>query len=645
MRAALRFAVVAVGAAALSQAATLARYPYLQNVRSDRATILWTTLESVSSSSVQYSTDRSFSRSAPARVREFLPAETGLVFPYFQHEAELAGLSAGTQYFYRVIADGENMTPGDELRFRTAGTTAFRFLALGDSGQGSVAQRQIAARMIQEEVALVLHTGDIAYPDGTFSDFQARYFDIYRDLMKRVPIFPTPGNHEYHTRNAAPYLAMHSVPTEGVPAADRGRYYSFDWGNVHFVSLDSNAPLVNAVNGAGRMLDWLENDLQRTRRFWRVVYFHHAPYALGGNDNDPETRELTAMVRQRVLPILEGYDVALVLTGHEHSYQRSWFIRNGTPFTESGSGTLYITTGGGGGSLYPVKPSAFLAFGESAYHYLRGEVQGSRLTLRAIRPDGREIDTITLAPVPLISSDSTVNAASFTPSLAPGALVSIFGRSLAVEEILASSLPLPTELSGINVTLNGRRLPLLYVSGTQINTQLLFDVRGRATLRVNTPNGFSEALVTISEAAPAIFSASTDFGRLPAVVHSSGTLVSTASPAEPGETVLVFLTGLGQVNGEIAAGQPAPFSPLLSARVPVEAQLGGAAVTPSFAGLAPGFAGLYQVNLPIPELPSGTYTLRIVAGGISSNVVGVAVRSSLRETGPTARPSQRQASP
>ncbi len=112
------------------------------------------------------------------------------------------------------------------------------------------------------------------------------------------------------------------------------------------------------------------------------------------------------------------------------------------------------------------------------------------------------------------------------------------------------------------------------------------------------------------------------------MIHANGTLVSPSAPAETGEVVSVFLTGLGQVNGEITAGQP---SPPLTARVPVVAQLGAASVNPSYAGLAPGFAGLYQVNLTVPaELPTGTHKLRISAKENLSNTVDLSVRSTLR---------------
>ncbi len=621
--------MLGAGLAAPARAATLVRYPYLQNLRRSRVSILWTALES-SEGIVRFSTDRSFSSSVNARVRDFRPAETGLVFPFYQYHADLTGLRANTEYFYQVFVNGQNLTPGDELRFRTGDANPFTFLVFGDSGQGTPAQFQLAKRMIEENPApaLVLHAGDIAYGFGRFVEFQARYFDVYRDLMKRAPFFPCPGNHDYETRNAAPYLAVHAVPTEGVPQEDRGRYYSFDWANVHFVALDSNLPLADAVNGAGKMLEWLENDLRGARHFWRIVYFHHSPFASGLHEDDPVSR----MARERIVPVLERYGVQLVFCGHEHSYQRSQFLRNGAA-VGADDGTLYITTGGGGAGLYPVFSQTkccgpIVAFGESAHHYVRGEVDGSRITLRAIRVDGREIDRITLAPVRRTSVHAVVNAASFTPSLAPGSLVSVFGRNLALNENFVSQLPLPLELSGASVTLDGERLPLLYVSPTQINSRLPFKLSGQATLRVSTVIGSVEATLTISDAAPGIFLVPTEFGRLPAVLHTNYQLVSPQSPAETGEWLSVFLTGMGRVDGEIATGQPAPSSPLLRVSGPVAVRLDVATVLPSFAGLAPGFVGLYQVNFLVPQLPSGTYRLRILVGGASSNVVRIPVRSA-----------------
>lgn len=478
------------GQAALVEVTQLARHPYVQNLGSDRATILWTTRGSRESEvgTIEYSTDQNFTSSVTASVRKFLPLETGMAFPYYQYQAEISGLKAGTGYFYRVLADGQNLTALDELRFRTEASGPFSFLVFGDSGMDSLGQFQVAQKMINENPALVLHTGDVVYPSGTFEEYEQRYFDYYRNLMRRVPFYPVPGNHDYETKKGLPYLSVHALPSGDVPAADRGRYYSFDWGNAHFIALDSNTSLDDAVNRSGKMLEWLENDLKRTRLFWRVVYFHHPPYARGLNQDDPTL----AVVRERVVPILERYDVPLVFNGHEHSYQRSNPIKRGAS-VGAGAGTIYITTGGGGADLYSVVDSPFLAFGKSTYHYVRADVNGLKMTLTSISSHGVEIDTITLSPPPIISTIAMASISSASSVNAPRGLIRIRGQQFAAAEVYASSFLLPMELSGVTVTLDGRPLPLYYVSGNEITAQLRVTGRGRATVKVTTANGSAES--------------------------------------------------------------------------------------------------------------------------------------------------------
>src|SRR5262249_41006487 len=152
-----------------------------------------------------------------------------------------------------------------------------------------------------------------------------------------------------------------------------------------FVSIDAHQSLDRAVNSNGPMLRWLDNDLRSTRQFWRIVYFHYPPYATGQNVNDTQS----FWVRQYVVPILEKNGVQLVLSGHEHSYQRSVPIRKSS-IVDAAIGTSYFTSGGGGAILYPTPDKPLVAFRASEYHYLRAEVQGTRITVRSIRYDGVE---------------------------------------------------------------------------------------------------------------------------------------------------------------------------------------------------------------------------------------------------------------
>jgi uncharacterized protein (TIGR03437 family) len=592
-------------------AGTLVFPPSLQDARPDRVTVLWATAEPGLNELLCLSASGDSHNSA-ATARYFAPSETALGFDLYLYRAGLSGLAAATDYSCTIQVNG---VPAASLTFRTSGPGPFRFLVFGDSGEGTPEQGLIAARMLAEnDVRFVVHTGDIAYGDGTFSEFLTRHFNVYAPLMARAPFFPTPGNHEYYTRDAAPYLALHAPPSDGVPPSGIGRYYSFDWGDAHFVSIDSNL-LEN--ERAGEMLSWLERDLARTRRYWRIAVFHHPPYASGYHAAD----SLVATARQKLVPILEKHGVQLALSGHEHAYERTLALRGGSP-AATDDGTVYIITGGGGAWLHDTGESPLQAFAARAHHYLRVEVGEGQLRVDAVGLNGEVIDSVTIRPAPAIHAGGVVNAATLSSDLAQGALVSVFGRNLAVSERAAPACPLPKELGRTTVTLDGKPLPLLYASAGQLNLQLPYQVSGQRTLRIANPNGASEVRISIAEAAPGILSVN----GAPAVVHPDGQFVSQAYPATPGTYITIYMVGLGALDGPLEAGDPAPDQTLLRA-VDVEGvRFGSVTVAPSFAGLTPRFAGLYQVNVQVPRISPGQNPLQVVTRTAASNTVIIPVR-------------------
>ena len=131
-------------------------------------------------------------------------------------------------------------------------------------------------------------------------------------------------------------------------------------------------------------------------------------------------------------------------------------------------------------------------FSKSEHHYLRVAVRGAQLTVNATTTDGTIIDTLTLAPVPVIEAIGQIPAVSFDPDLVPGAIVRIVGRALASEEKYAGDVTPATDLAGTVVTLNDRPIELVYVSSNQLYGRLPFDVEGSITLRVTTGNGSDE---------------------------------------------------------------------------------------------------------------------------------------------------------
>jgi 3',5'-cyclic AMP phosphodiesterase CpdA len=473
-----------------AQAPLLCQRPYLQSVGADEATIVWSTTEP-GAADVELDAQVDPVLTVAAVTREFRPAETG-ISAFHQHTARIRGLRGGASFEYRVRHDGKVLARGNRVALAPSSPTPFTFHAFGDSGQATAAQRRIADLMAAGQPDLVLHTGDLAYSSGTFEEFQRTFFAYYGDLIGSAPFFPTPGNHDYVTRDAAPYRSMFTVPSEGVPEADRGRYYSFDWGNAHFVSLDSNAPLTAAVDEGGSMLDWFDRDLAATRRFWRIVFFHHPPYAAGTSEGDSQV----SLVRDYVVPILERHGVQLVLNGHHHSYQRTCRVRAGTR-VPAGTGTVYVTTGGGGGELYRVDAAPLLDAGKSAHHYCRGRVDGFRLTLHATDSDGAEVDELTLAPQPVIDQVRIAGSGIAGIGYFPRAVVRISGRHLAAGEQQAVGPFAPLELDGTVVHCNGVRMPLCAVAPGEIRGQLRVSARGPATVRVTTPNGWVETVAQL----------------------------------------------------------------------------------------------------------------------------------------------------
>ena len=218
---------------------------------------------------------------------------------------------------------------------------------------------------------------------------------------------------------------------------------------------------------------------------------------------------------------------------------------------------------------------------------------------------------------------AVASAASGTPNaISPGAIASLYGNGLAIGTAPATSFPLPTSLAGASVTVNGIPAPLLYATPTQINFQVPFEVApGSAVIGVSV-NGAAAGSITVPlfSAVPGIFLEAAGYA---AVVNQDGSINSADQPAPANSFLSAYVTGLGNVFPAVNSGIAATANTLTIA--PVTATIGGMAAKVSFAGLAPGFAGLYQVNIQTPQL-AGTYDLRIFVAGSGSNAASVSIR-------------------
>lgn len=290
-------------------------------------------------------------------------------------------------------------------------------------------------------------------------------------------------------------------------------------------------------------------------------------------------------------------------------------------------GIVWAISGAGGGSLIAYKASDLSQLFSDPLNGFLEFVTPTIADGKVFAAAGSNIEVygeLPAADQPAIKA--VVNAASFsTAALSPGMLFSIFGSWLAPLTASAPSVPLPLTLADVSVTVNGTEAPLLFVSPQQINAQMPSAVTtGQATVIVRVSGAASsQASVTISAAAPGIF---TDADEHAAALNADGTTNQDSDPAPAGSVVSVFFTGLGAVNQSMVDGEAAPATAVGLLTPSVTATIGGMPAAVQFAGLAPGWVGLGQVNLQVPALTTGTFPVVITVGASTSNPGNLSVQ-------------------
>jgi uncharacterized protein (TIGR03437 family) len=272
---------------------------------------------------------------------------------------------------------------------------------------------------------------------------------------------------------------------------------------------------------------------------------------------------------------------------------------------------------------------------------LRSSDAGVSLEMISFSADGGLVGVLSLpvqivanpdAP-PMIEELSTVNAAtqsSGTPH-APGELISIYGLNLASATAQVQALPLPTELGGARVLLGGEPIPLLYASSGQINAMIPFDAPIGVPLSLEVWRGevpASPVPLYVAPAVPGVFTQNQSGQGQGIIVDANYQLRNAANPARAGGALIIFLTGLGTTSPPIASGAAAPGPPFSTTDLAVSVSVGGVNAPVAFAGLAPGFAGLYQVNAVMPAGVTAADDAPVIvkAGDYAGPAVTIAVR-------------------
>ncbi len=377
---------------------SLWRWPYLESATATSVRVAWTTRNTGGRGVVRWAPGPDGPWTEVEAVTELFEAtRTAQGTDYVAYDATLGGLSEGTAYCYEIVEDGEVLARN--LRFETAWSGAerpVRMLVIGDSGTGSDGQLAVRDAFMTQEFDVFLHMGDMAYGDGRYDEFEAYFFDVYQDLMHRVPIFPTIGNHEYITNVGRPYRDVYHVLENAWRDEDRELYYSFDYGNIHFTSLDSNEatliPIYLDTNGrmTDDMFDWMIDDIGSSDAEWKIVFMHHPFYS-------SSERGIRQTSIRRFRSLLEQAGVDLILVGHDHHYERTNPLLNGCNSLEP-EGVTEIIAGGSGASLRVISDDQW--FSASAYNddysYLMLEVHGCRLHGQAFNTSNEVVDDFEL---------------------------------------------------------------------------------------------------------------------------------------------------------------------------------------------------------------------------------------------------------
>lgn len=417
----------------LSSSAVI-RGPYLQTGTPTSMTLRWRTCD-LTDSRIRYGSD-------PGNLNNVIDDAT----PTTEHEILIAGLNSDTQYYYSVGTSTQPLEGGDANHFfvtspvpGTAKPT--RIWVIGDSGSANADAQAVRDAYLSytgtSPTDLWLMLGDNAYLFGTDEQYQAAVFDMYPMLLRNSVVWPTLGNHDAEpfgsslSNGTGPYFDMFTLPGMGEAgglASGTEAYYSFDYGNIHFINLNSTG---SDRSVGGTMLTWLVNDLAATTQDWIIAYWHHPPYSHGSHNSDNILDSAGRMfdMRENVLPILESYGVDIVLTGHSHAYERS-FLLNGhygtsdtlTPamILDAGDGRMFsggmyakptLGQGANEGTVYSVvgssgmisagtldHPAMFISM--SVLGSMVIDVDGNRLDVNFIDNNGSTLDNFTLIKGP-----------------------------------------------------------------------------------------------------------------------------------------------------------------------------------------------------------------------------------------------------
>lgn len=354
----MRFWMILVTSTCAMAADKLAGGPYVVNTGARSATVMWV-MESAQAT-LGESPDK-LDRKAPS-----LHAE----------KIAFTGLEAGKTYYYDI---GQGEAGKGSFKMPPKRGDPYRFLVYGDTRTRHEVHKKVVERILEGgRPDFALHTGDLV-EIGADQALWPIFFSIEHDLLRQTSFFPSLGNHERNDKQFYEFF------DQALP------YYSFNWGNAHFVVMDTDIGAVADTPSArdafwAAQQKWIEEDLANNQTAaFRFVAGHHPPMTAVEN-RQGSNKHIAAL-----MPLFEKYHVTAGLFGHDHNYQH--YLKNGVH---------YVTTGGGGAPLYDVKlpPPDITIKVMSIENFVTVSVNGTKAKVEARAIDGSVIDTFELTGAP-----------------------------------------------------------------------------------------------------------------------------------------------------------------------------------------------------------------------------------------------------
>jgi hypothetical protein len=412
-------------------AQTLQRPVQVQNVTTTSADIIWKS-STGGTSQVKFGTTTGYERGT---VNGSVGRKQIDNSPGFLHKVTLTGLAPNSKYFYQVLTNGTALSPAGDQSFyiKTSpaygSTTPFSWVAIGDSGNASSAQKGVATQIANRKPELVIEAGDVAYGAGYggFANLSGEpeqdrvHFDIFAESMKFSPYYLACGNHDNNDNNTpagikngcAVMVDDQAMPNGGKIPQATGAYdnaiYSFNYGNVHFTVLNTNpesSPKYTSPTNASAQMLWAYNDIKNApSNMWKVVIWHTNGWSAGSHATN------TNMTNGPILMVQDA-GAHVVIWGHSHAYERFGRYANQgragctTPGGCRDKGPYYFTIGNSGSGKgasacgsYTNGPQCLGASGIGANSSLTGllyvQTNGNNMTFNYIGSTGTQHESVT----------------------------------------------------------------------------------------------------------------------------------------------------------------------------------------------------------------------------------------------------------